>query len=87
MGDAERPDAPEMTVAQLKTHVDRRFAAFEKNLKTLLRQERAAMRRHFDVVAERLRADLNLFAEGCQANHGRLEDHELRIRTLEKRPP
>jgi hypothetical protein len=86
---------PNMTVARLKIHVDERFAAVDERFEAIdarfdrlekhLIEEHQTTRRHFDVVAERIEAKLMLFAEGYQANHDRLEDHERRIRSLETR--
>jgi septal ring factor EnvC (AmiA/AmiB activator) len=70
------------------TEVDRRFTEVDRRFDELERRiaaEHAETRRHFEVVAERLEGHLRLFAERGDVDHQRLEDHETRIRTLEKR--
>ena len=86
---------PAMTIGELKTHVDerfnqvdQRFAQVDQRLTALERQMvegQAETRRHFDMVAERLEGHFRLLAERGGVDHQRLEDHETRIRTLEKR--
>jgi hypothetical protein len=65
--------------------VDRRFAEVDRRfdrLEARMGEEHVETRRHFDVVAEQLRTEMKLIVEGCYA---RLDNHERRIQTLEKR--
>jgi hypothetical protein len=63
------------------TEIDERFEALEKRIA----EEHATTRRHLDIVAERLEGHFRLLAEGGDVDHQRIENHETRIRTLEKR--
>jgi hypothetical protein len=77
-----------MTVGELKAHVDERFDQVDRRFNELERQMvrgHAETRRHFDMVAERLEGHFRLLAERGDVDHQRLEDHETRIRILEKR--
>ena len=44
----------------------------------------AETRRHFDVVAESLRSDIRILAEGIAMQNERLDRHEVRITRLER---
>ena len=84
-----------MTIAQLKRSMDSRFRRVDQRFRRVdlefrrvreeVRQQSEQTRRHFDVVAESLRDDLRLFAEAIRANSERLDDHEVRLRRLERR--
>jgi hypothetical protein len=63
------------------TGIDERFEALEKRIA----EEHATTRRHFDIVAERLEGHFRLLAARGDVDHQRIENHETRIRTLEKR--
>jgi hypothetical protein len=58
--------------------VDRRF----DRLETRITEGEATTRRHFDIVAESLRAEIRLRHQGTDA---RVDNHERRIQALEKR--
>jgi hypothetical protein len=62
--------------------VDRRFDRLEAHIEARMQEEHAETRRHFDIVAESLRAEIRLRHEGTDA---RLDNHERRIQALEKR--
>jgi len=62
--------------------VDRRFDRLETHFEACLREEHVETRRHFDIVAESLRAEIRLRLEGTDA---RVDNHERRIQALEKR--
>jgi hypothetical protein len=78
--------------------VDRRFERRFERIETELRALGQEMgkrsdetrgyfektRRHFDVVAESLHDDFRLFAEAIRADSERLDDHEVRLRRLER---
>jgi len=80
---------PDLSVRELKTEMDGRFAAVDRRFDRLearfearLREEHVETRRHFDVVAESLKAEIRLRFEGTD---GSLDNHERRIQALEKR--
>jgi hypothetical protein len=62
----------------LRTEMDGRF----RGLETRITEAAAETRRHFDVIAESLRAEMRLRLEGTDT---RVDDHERRIQALEKR--
>jgi hypothetical protein len=66
----------------LKTEMNGRFSELKTELKAEMREEHIETRRHFDVVAESLRAEIRLRLEGTDT---RLDNHEQRIQALEKR--
>ena len=91
--------------AQVDARFDRlevRLASEVAGLREEIREEGATTRRHFDVVAESLRSDIQLIAAGLATNNailaasradnisehttfvGALDDHELRLRVLER---
>ena len=53
--------------------VDDRLTTVEKNLRQEVREEAGTTRRHFDVVAESLRDDIRLIAEGLVALDAKVE--------------
>jgi hypothetical protein len=93
MPDDTAADMPDLTLRELKTEmdgrfqelkasIDSRFDEVETRFETRLREEHVETRRHFDVVAESLTAEIRLGFEGTDA---RLDNHERRIQALEKR--
>jgi hypothetical protein len=82
MTDENREDMPDLSVRDLKTDMIRRFSELKTELKAEMREEHIETRRHFDVIAESLRAELRLRLEGTDT---RIDDHERRIQALEKR--
>jgi hypothetical protein len=67
---------------ELKDEVDGRFDRLEARVDARIAEGEATIRRHFDIVAESLRAEIRLRLEGTDA---RVDDHERRIQALEKR--
>ena len=63
--------------------VDRRFVQLEASLREEIRTTAAETRRHFDVVAEDLKASIRSIAEGYGHHAAVLDDHESRLRRLE----
>ena len=53
-------------------------------LKVQIREEGETTRRHFDVVAEQMRDSVKLVAEGVGHHTTVLDDHEHRLREIEK---
>jgi hypothetical protein len=76
------------TVDRRFRSVDRRFAQVHREFK-LVRREIARQaeetRRHFDMVAESLRDDFRIFADGIAGQSERLDKHETRIARLERK--
>jgi hypothetical protein len=64
--------------SELKTELNGRFADADRRS----HEEHIETRRHFVDVAEQLRTDMKLMVEGC---YSRLDNHEQKIRALEKR--
>jgi hypothetical protein len=70
---------------QVVRNVDERLEHVEQILPTLvtkqeLREESEQTRRHFDIVAESLRSDIRLLAEGQAALHQRVGDLRTELR-------
>ena len=83
-----------MTVSQLKRSTDLRFDRLERTkadkrdliaLQREVRRNGVETRRHFDIVAESLRDDLRIFADAIGLHSERLDGHEIRLSTLERR--
>jgi len=88
-----------MTVDELHTSMDAEFKAVRAEMKTegdtlrrhieTLRAEMKAegetTRRHFDVVAEHFKEYTRVLADGTARNTERIDDHEIRMTTLEGR--
>ena len=69
MNDEELTSHFENVDQQLET-IDRRFDAVDQrfeHMEAFVREEGAATRRHMDVIADGLRAEIKLFAEGHTA--------------------
>ena len=66
------------------TKVDERFTRLETHLREEIRTTASDTRRHFDVVAEGLKASIRLIAEGHGHHATVLDDHESRLRQLEQ---
>ena len=67
--------------------IDQRFRQVDlefRRLREEVRQQSEQTRHHFDVVAESLHDDLRLFAEAIRTNSERLDDHDVRLRRLER---
>ncbi len=84
---------PDLSVRELKTEMDVRFydlkaemdggfRALKVDIERRSHEEHIETRRHFDVIAESLRAEMRLRLEGTDT---RVDDHERRIQALEKR--
>jgi hypothetical protein len=89
MSDDNREDMPDLSVRDLKSEMDGRFSELKTEMNGRFadadrrsHEEHIETRRHFDVVAESLRAEMRLRLEGTDT---RVDDHEQRIQALEKR--
>ena len=64
------------------------LTAFRNGLRSelseLIQEEGKTTRRHFDVVAEQMRDSVKLVAEGVAHHTTVLDDHENRLREIEK---
>ena len=87
---------------KLEARLVSEVAAIRAEVRALVTEEGATTRRYFDVVAESLRSDIRLIAEGQTKTNeilaaaqtenssahatfvGALDDHELRLRALER---
>ena len=79
----------QMTVAQLKRSMDSRFRSVDRRFRSLeaeIRRQGEQTRRHFDMVAESLRDDFRIFADAIARQSERLDQHDVRISRLERRP-
>jgi len=67
--------------------LEQRFDGLERTMvdKNELASSAAETRRHFDVVAESIRADVRLFADPIRGHTDQLNQHETRITRLERR--
>jgi hypothetical protein len=70
-----------MTVDELHTKMEAEFKAVRAEIKA----DGDATRLHFDVVAEQFKEYTNVLADGSARNTERLDDHEKRIKVLERR--
>jgi hypothetical protein len=81
----ERFDRMDERFDRMDARFDRMDARFE-TIETRIREESETMRRHFDVMVEKVEAAVKIVAEG----HGHLQtvvdNHEARLQSLEKRP-
>jgi hypothetical protein len=73
------------TVARLATREELREAVARLATKEELREEGERTRHHFDVVAERMRDDIRLVAEGHLATEAKFDRHRLEQLALERR--
>ena len=85
-----RFDAMEQRFGGLEQRFDgleQRFDGLERTMvdKNELASSAAETRRHFDVVAESIRADVRLFADPIRGHTDQLNQHETRITRLERR--
>ena len=70
------------------TKIDRRFAKIDLEFRQQsedMRRHFEETRRHFEVIAESLRDDLRIFADGIAGQSERLDKHDVRITRLERR--
>ena len=68
--------------------MDRQFAKINQEFRRQSEETRRQFeeaRRHFEVIAESLRDDLRIFADGIAGQSERLDKHEVRITRLERR--
>ncbi len=70
--DAEVKEEVAAVRADLR-EVDARLSAEIRRVETKIREEGIVTRRHFDVIAESLRDDIRLIAEGLVALDGKVE--------------
>jgi hypothetical protein len=73
------------TAARLATKEELREAVAPLATKEELREEGERTRRHFDVVAERMRDDIRLVAEGHLATEAKFDRQRLEQLALERR--
>jgi hypothetical protein len=71
-------------IEPLATKVELQAAIEPLATKVELREEGDRTRRHMDIIAESLRDDIRLLAEGHGWVSGRLADHDARITRLEQ---
>jgi len=74
-----------MTIRELEKKMEERFDALEKAVDKRIIDESIETRRHFNVAAERVEAQVKIVAEGYDAHGKALEDHEKRLTRLERR--
>jgi chromosome segregation ATPase len=76
-------------IDQRFTKIDQEFAKIDQEFRRQseeMRRHFEETRRHFDIIAESLRDDLRIFADGIAGQSERLDKHEVRITQLERRP-
>ena len=69
------------------TRIDQRFAKIDQEFRRQseeMRRHFEETRRHFDLIAESLRDDLRIFADGIAGQSERLDKHDVRITRLER---
>ena len=65
--------------------VDEKFSALRSDLEARIKEEGDTTRRHFDVMVERVEAAVRIVAEGHAHLASVVDDHEVRLQTIEKR--
>jgi hypothetical protein len=78
----ERVDAFRQEIRQ---EIGGQMGQFRGEFEGRLREEHEAMRRHFDVMVERVEAAVRIVAEGHGHHRTILDDHEVRLQAIEKR--
>jgi chromosome segregation ATPase len=76
-------------IDQRFTKIDQEFAKIDQEFRRQseeMRRHFEETRQHFEVIAESLRDDLRIFADGIAGQSERLDKHEVRITRLERRP-
>jgi hypothetical protein len=73
-----------MTIRELEKKMEERFDALEKAVDKRIIDESVETRRHFNVAAERVEAQVKIVAEGYDTHGKALEDHERRLTRLER---
>lgn len=74
-----------MTIRELEKKMEERFDALEKVIEKRIVDESVETRRHFNVAAERVEAQVKIVAEGYDPHGKALEGHEKRLARLERR--
>ena len=70
------------------TRIDNRLEKIEAELLTVraeIKSEAESTRRHFDIMVEKMADSVKIVAEGTAHHSLRLDNHETRIKRLEKR--
>lgn len=68
------------------TAVDRRFEALEAGIEARITEEAETTRRYFDIMVEQVKDRVKIIAEGVSHHGTVLDDHEHRLKTLERTP-
>jgi hypothetical protein len=63
--------------------IDERFDRMEERFDRRLREEHETMRRHFDVMVERIEAAVRIVAEGHHHLRTVVDNHEVRLQAIE----
>ena len=69
-----------MTVDELRDEMRTEF----KSVRAEIKAEGETTRRHFDVMVEQVKDVVRVVAEGTGRNTERLDDHESRLKAIEK---
>lgn len=69
-----------MTVDELRDEMRTEF----KSVRAEIKAEAETTRRHFDVMVEEVKDVVKVVADGTVRNTERLDDHESRIKAIEK---
>lgn len=71
----------------LRTGTKAEIEALRSEVQIAFVKHSSEIRRHFDVVAESLRSDIRLIADGHSYFLGRLDRIDQRLDAIERRPP
>lgn len=74
-----------MTIKDLEKKMDERLDTLEKAIEKRIIDESIETRRHFNVAAERVEAQVKIVAEGYDAHKKALEHPDKRLTRLERR--
>ena len=65
--------------------IDARFVELRSDLEARIKEESVTTRRHFDVMVEKVEAAVRIVAEGHVHLKTIVDNHEVRLQTIEKR--
>ena len=82
----EKFDAIDEKFDRLEAKVGRDLQVLRSDLEARIKEEGATTRRHFDVMVEKVEAAVRIVAEGHIHLETVVDNHEARLRSLEKRP-
>ena len=74
-------------VDDLRTETKAELEALRSEVQIAFVKHSSEIRQHFDVVAESLRGDIRLIADGHSYVLGRLDRIDQRLDSIERRPP